>query len=320
MCLNRHRKEIIVAIGRRISPSRLILLLVVFAAAAGGCGSSAEPRDPIDAGDLRAEAALLAETVTGHVAAWMKHDPEEIRSYWDAETVHEDTGFLVELTGPQLFTMPDGFFDGYPDFQWTVDQVFVADGVALAATSAWAIDLRDFSFSEAVPLREIDRIEVDPDGTLGRWTLFYDLDAYREWHALDSRLDEAESLVRSYADAWGSGDPKQVIALYAPDARRVDSLFGVDLEGADAIEAHAERFSSWYPDAALTDRLIFSDTRLGFEEPERIGAVLTMHGAGADGSDCAVDMAVILSSSEGSIVHEEVFWDADSLLACGWAA
>lgn len=296
------------------------MLAVVVAVAIGGCGSTAEPRDPIDAGELQAEAALVSGTVTGHVAAWTDHDPDAIRSYWDDETVHEDTGFLVEISAPDLYAMPDGFFDAYPDFQWEVDQVFVASDVALAVTRGWDIELRGLNFVEDDPLWEFDRIEVDPHGRLGRWTLFYGLTTYRAWSALDSRLDDAESLVRAYAEAWGSGDSASVAALYTADARRVDSLFGVELEGVDAIETHAEQFSSWLSDAALTARFIFSDTRLGFRDPERIGAVFTLRGVDADGSACDIDMAVILSSTEGKVIHDEVFWDADSLLACGWAA
>ncbi len=296
------------------------MLAVVLAIAAGGCGSTAEPRAPIDAGDLRADVDLLGGTVTGHVAAWMEQDPDAIRSYWDDDTVHEDTGFLLELSGPDLLSMPDWFFDDAPDFKWEVDQVFVADGVALEVTRAWGIELRGFDFVEDEPLWEIDRIEVDPDGTLGRWTLFYDLDTYREWSALDSRIDDAESLIRAYADAWGSGDSAEVGALYAADAHRVDSLFGVDLAGIDAIEAHAARFSSWVSDAGFSPHLIFSDSRLGFRDPERIGAVFTLGGVDGEGSECDIDMAVVLSSTDGTIVHDEVFWDADSLLACGWAA
>jgi hypothetical protein len=304
----------------RVSPKSIIVLTVAFAVAAGGCDAATEPRAPIDAADLRAEASLLSDVLVGHVDAWMDHDTDAIRAYWDDETVHEDTGFLVEISGPELFGMPDGLLEDTPDFEWRVDRVFVSDGVALEVTRAWGIELRGRAFVEDDPLWEIDRIEVDPDRTLGRWTLFYDLGAYRDWNALDSRLEDAESIIDAYAHAWGTGDSTSIEALYAADARRVDTLFGVDLEGVDALTAHAEQFSSWLSDDVFTVTLIFSDSRLGFRDPERVGAVFTLESADADGSACDIGMAVILSSTDGAIIHDEVFWDADTLVECGWAA
>jgi ketosteroid isomerase-like protein len=271
----------------------------------------------LNAAAVQAIAAHLTETLEGHVAAWNAQDADAVRAFWDGGTIHEDTGFGVEVSGEELFSMPEGFFRDFAPFRWEIAEVFVAANVGLAVTRMY---LPGDNPTENEPLIEVDRIEVDDAGIMGRWTLFYGLETYELWNAADFRMDAAYSLLDAYTAAWQSGDPAQVAALYAPDAERDDSLFGLRQSSPQGIAAFAAEFFGWYPDVALNPGVGFSDTRTSAGNPERVGSVYELQVRGAQGEPCTVRTAVILTAADGLIVHEEVFWDAASLLACGLAA
>lgn len=316
---------------RNLATFTLALLLVVPACADDGSTattSSAPPtsstapviesapvRPPIDAVTLQAEADRLTRVVDGHIAAWQAQDADLIRSFWGPDTIHEDTGFGVLLSGDELFAMPDGFFLNIPDFAWEITEILVSTGVALEVSNGWNVQLKAYAFTQEVPLHEIDRYEVDATGTLGRWTLLYGLDTYELWQASPSRMAVAYDLLDAYAAAWQSGDQDQIAALYAPDAVRLDSVFGLELTGVGEIQAHAADFVAWYPNSSLTQRMGFSSNRLSARQPERIGSLFDI-----DVDDCTVTTASILTVLDGLIVNDEVFWDATSLVDCGWAA
>jgi len=156
---------------------------------------------------------------------------------------------------------------------------------------------------------------VEQDGTLGRWTLFYGLETYEAWNANRTRMDAAESLLEQYRAAWESGDPARMRALYANGAVRVDTLFDVEHATAEEIARYAAEFAGAHPGIAIAPAEAFGDNRRAITNPERVGSSFTI----VDGS-CTVRMAVILTADAGLITDEEVFWDPDTLLECGWAA
>jgi hypothetical protein len=261
----------------------------------------------------------LLAVLDGHMQAWEDQDVEAILAYWGNETVHEDAGFGVELSGAELTEMPAGFFVTFPGFGWKVTDVFVANDVVLDISDGWGVSLRGQDFTEDQPMIEVDRTEVTDDGTLGRWTRYYGLATYELWNANRTRMEAAYSLIEAYRAAWTSPDPSTLASIYAPDATRTDSLFGQTQTGADEIAGFAAAFAAANPGAELRTGLGFSDNRRAVTNPERIGSVFTIDLVDAAGDPCTVRMAVILAVAEGMIFHEEVFWNADSLIACDWA-
>jgi hypothetical protein len=274
---------------------------------------------PMDAGELEEIALRLLEVLDGHAAAWKSGDPDAVRGYWGDGTIHEDTGFGVLLAGDELLEMPESFFREFPDFDWEVTEAFISADVVLDVSEAWGVGLRGVEFSPDDPMLEIDRTEIEEDGTIGRWTLYYGLNTWESWGGNPSRMEAARALIEAYRAAWETGDPTVVAALYSDDAVRTDGLFGLDASGPAEIADFAARFAEANPGAAFTAGVGFSDTRRTARDREQVGSTFEIEVPTVGGESCTVRMAVILTADGGSIVAEEVFWEPESLLACGWS-
>jgi ketosteroid isomerase-like protein len=130
---------------------------------------------------------------------------------------------------------------------------------------------------------------------------------------------EIRDLTSAYADAWSSGDPAAVNRLYAPGAVREDMVFGDHEKGRDDIGAFASRFREWYPDATFAVMAPYGVGEPAVPGRPVVAAELTIAASDADGSPCTVKTVVFLETKNGLIASERVYYDADSLIACGWA-
>ncbi|HSM01674.1 MAG TPA: nuclear transport factor 2 family protein [Acidimicrobiia bacterium] len=297
--------------------SIVVLVMILTPACSGDDGARTTPPVAIDAAELETISSHVSGVVLGHGDAWARADVDAILAFWDDETIHEDTGFNQLLTGEALFAMPDGFDADYPDFRWDHVDLFVSRDAAIDVTAGWGVTLKGIEFTEAEAMGEIDRIEVDADGTIGRWTIFYDLATWEVWRSPPFRLEDALRVIGSYEEAWESGDVEAVRSLYASDAERRDTLLGTGGSVDDAARFAAAFFEA-YPAASLQPGVAFADSRQTSARPgERVGSVFEI-GLGPDES-CSLRMAVLFELDGDAITAEEVFWDPDSLVECGWA-
>lgn len=267
----------------------------------------------VAAADVEEMAAFLRAVVEAHAAAWMSGDPSSVLALYDGDTVHDDSLFGVLLQGEELFAMPRSFFADFPGYGVRVVDVFVRPGVALEFSEGYGVTLRGIAFTEDEPMREVDRIEVGDDGLLGRWSLLYGLDMWEIWGAPGFRMDAATEVLAAHAAAWAAPDPAAFAALYSSNAERVDDLVGLSGTGSGVIHDLAVRLAGLTGDVAQT--WSFADSRTAAAEVEIVGAVYRV----TTSAGCGVRFATLLTVSGGVIEHEEIFWDPDALLACGWA-
>ena len=104
--------------------------------------------------------------------------------------------------------------------------------------------------------------------------------------------------------------------LYARDAVREDTIFQERQEGREAITSFAESFFAWYPGAQWNLLLPFGDGR---GDAPVMGGVYAIRVSGPGDQPCEVHVAVLLKTSDDQIVHEALYYRADSLISCGWA-
>ena len=104
--------------------------------------------------------------------------------------------------------------------------------------------------------------------------------------------------------------------LYAHDAVREDTIFGERAEGREAITSFAESFFAWYSGARWKLLLPFGD---GWPHAPVMGGVFAITVSGPSGEQCEVHAAVRVKTSDDQIVHEALYYGADSLASCGWA-
>ncbi len=149
------------------------------------------------------------------------------------------------------------------------------------------------------------------DGKIAYWWLFYDKDICAATIPFDSKL------LQDYADVWSSGNPQAIVSLYAEDAIRQDTLFNENQQGNQAINKFATNFVNWYPGV----RLSLVDEFGELPQQLKRGGVYSVQVSDPNGNPCEVKMLVVLEPDESQqkIAQEWLFYNADSLIACGWA-
>jgi hypothetical protein len=302
-----------VVIVRRI----VLLALLVVALASCGVERAVAPREPAPAAEVERTAAAFEAVTSAVPEAWSSGDVEAVRELYTDDIVHHDQTFGAHIVGiDRVGYMASSFMNQFAGMQSRVAESFIGLEDSLAVSKLWNIRL-GHEFTQDDPLVEVDLYETRGD-RISYWTLFYGLDTLEKvaGSATTERLDGARSLLSSYGSAWSSGKPQMVGGLYTRDAVREDTIFGERAEGREAITSFAESFFAWYPGAQWKLLLPFSDGR---HQSPVAGGVFAITVSGPSGERCEVHAAVLLKTAEDLIVHESLYYGADSLISCGWA-
>jgi len=305
------RKEMVIM--RRIA----LLALLVVAVASCRAERAVAPRKPAPAAEVERTAAAFEAVTSAMVEAWNSGDVEVVRAIYTDDIVHHDETSYAHIVGIEEFAdMASTAMALFPSVQIRVAESFIGSEDSLAVYEYWNVTL-GYVFTQDDPLVDVDLLETRGD-RISYWTVFYGLDTLEKAAGLATpeRLDEARSLLSSYGSAWSSGKPQMVGDLYARDAVREDTIFGERAEGREAITSFAESFFAWYPGAQWNLLLPFGDGR---GDAPVTGGVYAIRVSGPGDQPCEVHAAVLLKTSDGEIVHEALYYGADSLISCGWA-
>jgi ketosteroid isomerase-like protein len=297
---------------------RPIALLALLAVALVSCGvePATAPREPAPAAEVERTAAAFEDVTSAMVEAWDSGDVDAVRELYTDDIVHHDTSFGAHIVGiDAVARMASNVTAEYAGMQSRIADRLVGSNDSLDVWEVGNITLGSYEFTQDDPLVEVDLLETRGD-RISYWTLLYSLDTLEKVGRSGERLDKARSLLSSYGSAWSSGDPRIVGDLYAPDAVREDTIFGERAEGRRAIRSFAESFFAWYPGAQWKLLLPFGDGR--FQAPV-VGGVFAITVSGPSGEGCEVHAAMLLETSDDEIVHETLYYGADSLINCGWA-
>jgi hypothetical protein len=236
----------------------------------------------------------MAAIPPAYVEAFESHDMDAIRLLLADEFIFRDVGtFPVE--GVDTFTalMARMFEADLKDMRWRVlagfDAGFVGGDGGLMVLELWGF----FGITEENPDVAVYRLAT-PDDLIASIDLYY----------RDEELPEA---ITEYAAAWSSGDPTQVVELYDPAHVRQDTVFGIHIEGVEALSMAAFSFFADHPNAVWEAQMFFdgNNAHVGFFSI-------------TDTDGCPVRVAVLIDPDDGKITHEEVYYETASLLACGW--
>jgi ketosteroid isomerase-like protein len=149
-------------------------------------------------------------------------------------------------------------------------------------------------------------------------------------------LERLTEMADRYLKTWASGDKARIAALYHKDASFFDSVRGIQAQGAAAIaEKGAERFGTNGPVTFKVVDLYAETNGMAPPRPQApdLGAIVALGihyrcSLVVDGTPKTIDSLVTLDlgtrrntgfdlDPDGLISREEVFYDADSLLASG---
>jgi steroid delta-isomerase-like uncharacterized protein len=109
-------------------------------------------------------------------------------------------------------------------------------------------------------------------------------------------------LLVAWAEAWSSGDPDQLVALYAPDGVYEEIPTGIVAEGPDEIRAFIEDNFANFPGVQVIPRS-------GFQAEDRAVMESDFVGTSAEGASFSVPFVTVFELEGDKIVRNTDYFD-----------
>jgi hypothetical protein len=295
---------------------RLIPLTLFFWTLAA-CGQPAVSWEPVPAAVIEQKAAATEMLLAAEKVASSSGDLELFQAVFTDDIVLNDETFKDEVVGiERVVRTYNNIKVLFPNLQGVNRVWFIGSEEILLVIDLWNLNLYGYPFTQDDPLEEVDLWKIH-DNHIWLWDMFYGLDSLQALgNSNNKRVEEIPSLLNAYGSAWSSKNTRKVKSLYAVEAVRDDPIFGKYLEGRNAIVSDAQVFFSKFPLAQWKLGLAFGD---GNGTAPITGGVWELSVIGSEGEMCDVRMAVTLKTVNGKIVSENVYYEPNSLISCGWA-
>jgi len=273
-----------------------------------GCRQQASrPKLSID--EIRSITAKFESVTNAYLNAWNMHDTEQMREQFTENARYFEEGNAAnESNVDTMLDFYKNLFISNPDIQGYHIDTYIARKDGFDVWESWPAN--GSMFTKENPIRAYDWYTLS-DAKISRlWVLWGDK-TLKTVH-----LEFNPQPLVDYASAWSSGDPQAVAALYSEDTIREDTLFGEKQQGSTAINEFSSDFFSWYPAVKLELRQAFG---LESKDIRMTGGEYSIHVSDPVGSPCEVKAIILLQMANEKITSETVFYNPDSLIACGWA-
>lgn len=292
----------------------LFACIIVLMLVTTGCKQQTTPRPPLSANEVKTIDAEFERIANEYHQFSSNKDYDLMRQVFTEDIVHHDQNAELAKGKNDVVSMMSMFFSEFPDFETRTANTYVGHDDGFYVEDAWGMVPVDYVkniFSSDHPLKNYSWLTLR-DGKISYWWLFWGEEVFS---AGDLPFDR--KLLQDYADAWSSGDSEAVASLYTSEAIRQDTLFSENQQGNSAIKAFATHFFAWYPSVTLTLLETFGE----FPKVIKRGGIYTVSVSNTSGKPCDVSMLVLLEPDKSGqkIAQEWVFYNADSLIACGWA-
>jgi ketosteroid isomerase-like protein len=303
---------------RKVVMIRKIFLptLVIVVMASCGVETPVTPREPASAAEVEQTSAAFKAVTNAWDKAYASKDLELIRATYTDDIEHHDETLDAHIVGiDDIEAMTSQFITFFPSLRRLITDWFIGSEDSLAVYEYWNLSLGGHKFTQEDPMVMVFLLETRGD-RISDWTLFYDLETIEKSRSAPSeRLEKVESLLSSYGSAWSSGNSRIVGDLYAGNAVREDTIFGERQEGREAVSSASESFFAWYSGAQWILLLPFG---VGQEDAPMTGGLFEIAVTDTAGQPCKVQTVVLLKTSNDQIVHETLYYEPNSLIACGW--
>jgi len=277
------------------------------------------PRKTLSAEKINQIAQDFKALTDANREAHLAKDFSAIEALFTKDMSFDDYSFRDHLVGTDEFMdMTRNFLNYFNQLKWKTTNYFISSEKTITIAEFWDMNWLGNQYNKEDPFIHVFLFE--PQGNLiSSWRLFYGYDFLVENDLLsETQADVMESLLSAYAVAWSSKDSKAVTEIYTKDALHQDTLFNESQQGNKAIRDFAESFFTWYPDAQWTPTQMFGE-RFYQDKPQTIGSVYNICTHNSIGETCEVMVVVLLRVFEGKIIQEEIYYQPDSLITCGWA-
>lgn len=263
-------------------------------------------REPLSADEVETLAGEFEPIAKAHVEAWSNHDLETFPEIYTEDIIHYD-GSPKYRGIDEVMQMADQIMRAFKGMDGYLGGAFISRDQVLADWKVWGV----LGAKEEQPANEYDLLDLR-DGKIAYWTLFYGPDF---WYRFREPERINEQFLEEFSAAWSTGDPEVVSNLYAPSAILEDSLFRVNAAGQESIQDYVADFFRWYPGVTLQLEGSFAEAEPGVIQ----GGVFSIHVLDTERNPCQIYAAILLEPSQTGITKERLYYDADSLITCGWA-
>jgi len=250
------------------------------------------------------------DIVKGQVNAWNTRNADNLKKIYTDDIVHFDSEpAFVGID--EVVDMAKQVWDMFPNWQMRTGGTYISEDKCFGTWINWGI----MGLTQESPGIEFDLLETQ-NNKISFWRLFYDQNFGF------SEIDD--ELLSQFEIIWSQGDVNKIKAFYSEDATLEDTLFGVSVDEQSKIANYAESIFAKNPGASWELLIPFAEGRAGYPYSEKHpfasqGGVFAIHLADSDGKPCDIQTVVILTpNKEGQIQAQEAFYDAGSLIACGW--
>ncbi len=296
---------------RKTLPLLRMATLVVVILVLTACSSVPKAKFP-PAEQLTQMSKNCEQLFKAHIQALSSRNPDTIRQLYTDDVVH--------YYGMPLFVGIDELIGMSKDFtslseESIASKTYISKDECLGTWIFWGKN----GFERSNPGIEYDLLQTT-DGKIAFWRVFYDKRYFDRTNAESKTLNT--QLLNQFAAAWSSQNMDEISKLYAQDTRLADSLLGFELSGLDAIKQYGKVFfeksgsATWLLFSPFTERQGFPVDQ--YPLPAQ-GGIFTVTVRQDSGKPCEMRLAILLvPDAEGKIGSQNVYYNADSLLACGW--
>ena len=292
----------------------LLLLVTLLFLCLSSCAQT-KALKTLDAQEITTLGENCEELYRSHIDAWDSRDPQNLRLIYTDDIVHFDGKPLyVGING--VVGMAKGMFEFFPDWQMEAGDTYISDGECFGTWVNWGV----FGFTQANPGLEFDLLETR-DGKISFWRLFYDQNFFE---AIPDGTNIEQDFLTRFANSWTAADIDELLKIYSQDVHIEDTLFGISDRGQRAMIAYANDVFDKSPGASWELLYPFAENEGGYiaQEGEPLpseGGVFSITVKDHDSNPCEIRVVLILTPDENGIIQtQQIFYQADTLLACGW--
>ena len=290
----------------KIPLHKFILILLILGLS--GCLQKPNPIQLLSAQEIEALGKACKDFEKLQIDTWETRDPEKLRDIYTVDIVHFDS-YPAYVGIDQVVDMAKMMFSIFSAWEMEAGETYISGEKCVGTWVNWGI----MGFTQENPGLEFDLLETKGD-KISFWRLFYD--EKFDFYPIDFKF------LAMFENAWSASDAKRLVQIYSENAVLDDTVFGVSIEGKARIANYAQNFLELSHNGSWTLIQGFTEEKIEFTEDytgPSLGGVFGVDTTQPNGTNCEIRVAVILTPDEnGKIQSQETFYDANSLVECGW--
>jgi SnoaL-like domain len=276
------------------------------------CKQQTASRPPLSIDEVKTISSEFEKVSSAFIDAYNTHDTDLISQLLTDDIEYYEVGSSPQYTGlSQYVSLAKLFLASSPHFEGRQRSTFIGRVDGFDIWEQW-------NFRQSTkenPYLGYDWYQLN-DGKISSMWLFWGYEVYVRDFIPNMGATFDHKPLQDYASAWSSGDPGTVSSLYSKEVVRQDTLFRENQQGSAAVKDFSVDFFNWYPGVRME---LLQSFMLAESEPIKMGGVYAIHVSDQAGKPCNVNAVILLELSQDQIINEWVFYNADTLIACGWA-